>query len=143
VRLELTRRGDYAVRAAVALADAGEHRLSAATIAGRMRIPPSFVTQVMADLSRAGVVTAALGRGGGYRLAKPSLEISLLDAVQAAEPARSRTCVLRGSPCDLDGVCAVHDTFIRGEDAVLNILGETTLRDIVQRRRQRIRASRR
>ena len=31
----------------------------------------------------------------------------------------------------------------KGEDAVLKVLGETTLRDIVQRRRQRIRASRR
>ena len=72
MRLALTRRGDYAVRAAVALADAGEHRLSAATIAERMRIPPSFVTQVMADLSRAGVVNAALGRGGGYRLVRPA-----------------------------------------------------------------------
>ena len=46
-------------------------------------------------------------------------------------------CVLRGSPCDVGGVCAVHDTFTRGEDAVLQILRETTLRDIVERRRQR------
>ena len=139
MRLALTRRGDYAVRAAVALADAGEHRLSAATIAERMRIPPSFVTQVMADLSRAGVVNAALGRGGGYRLARSSHDISLLDAVQAAEPARLRTCVLRGSQCDVDRRMRCSRHFIRGEDAVLSVLRETTLRDIVERRRQRTR----
>ena len=132
MRLALTRRGDYAVRAAVALADAGEHRLSAATIADRMRIPPSFVTQVMADLSRAGVVNAVKGRAAVIGWPGSPHDISLLDAVQAAEPARQRTCVLRGSPCDVGGGCAVHDTFVRGEDAVLSVLRETTLRDIVE-----------
>ena len=48
--------------------------------------------------------------------------------------ARDRTCVLRGSPCDVSGTCAVHDTFVRGEDAVLNVLRQTTLHDIVVRK---------
>ncbi|HEX6475124.1 MAG TPA: Rrf2 family transcriptional regulator [Candidatus Limnocylindria bacterium] len=135
MKLALTRRGDYAVRAALALTDAGEHRLSAAAIAERMRIPTSFIAQVMADLSRAGVVSAAVGRGGGYRLARPAREVSLLDTIQAAEPAgRSRTCVLRGSPCDVNGTCAVHETFARGEAAVLDVLRQTTLHDIVANR---------
>ena len=132
MRLALTRRGDYAVRAALALADAGEHRLSAGAIADRMRIPTSFVSQVMADLSRAGVASAVKGRGGGYRLARPAAEATLLDAIQASEDdPRQRTCVLRGSPCDARGRCAVHDTFVKGEDAVLAVLRQTTLADIV------------
>ena len=132
MRLALTRRGDYAVRAALALTDAGEHRLSARAIAERMRIPPSFIGQVMADLSRAGVVRGAVGRRGGYRLARPARAISLLDAIEAVEPAgRARTCVLRGIPCGSSGTCAVHETFVRGEDAVLDVLRRTTLRDIV------------
>lgn len=134
MRVALTRRGDYAVRAALALADAGEHRLSAAAIADRMRIPPSFVAQVMADLSRTGVVIAARGRGGGYRLARPAAEVSLLDAIQASDgERRQRTCVLRGMPCDARGRCAVHDTFAKGEEAVLDVLRRTTLADIVER----------
>ena len=135
MKLALTRRGDYAVRAALALTDVGEHRLSAAAIAERMRIPTSFIGQVMADLSRAGVVNAAVGRSGGYRLARPAREVSLLDAIQATERAgRARTCVLRGSPCDVNGTCAVHDTFVRGEAAVLDVLRRTTLHDIVANR---------
>ena len=135
MRLALTRRGDYAVRAALALSDEGEHRLSAAAIAARMRIPASFIGQVMADLSRAGVVSSVIGRRGGYRLARPAREVSLLDAIEAAEPAgRVRTCVLRGSPCDVNGNCAVHETMVRGEDAVLDVLRRTTLHDIMQRR---------
>jgi Rrf2 family protein len=132
MRLALTRRGDYAVRAALALAEAGEHRLSASAIAARMRIPASFIPHVMADLSRAGVVRAARGRGGGYRLARPTIEISLLDAIQAAEGERSqRTCVLRGIPCDPQGHCALHEIFVGGEEAALAVLRRTTLADIV------------
>jgi len=132
MRLALTRRGDYAVRAALALAEAGEHRLSAGAIADRMRIPTSFVSQVMADLSRAGVASAVKGRGGGYRLARPAADVTLLDAIQASEDdRRQRTCVLRGIPCGARGRCAVHDTFVKGEDAVLRVLRQTTLADIV------------
>lgn len=131
MRLALTRRGDYAVRAALALAEAGEHRLSAAAIADRMRIPTSFVAQVMADLSRTGVAVSVRGRAGGYRLARPADEVSLLDAIQAAEGDRRRTCVLRGSPCDARGTCAVHDTFVRGEAAALDVLRQATLAGIV------------
>lgn len=132
MRLALTRRGDYAVRAALALADAGEHRLSAAAIAGRMRIPASFVPQVMADLSRAGVVRAVRGPGGGYRLARSASDVSLLDAILASEgERRPRRCVMRGSPCDARGQCAVHETFVAGERAVLDVLRRTTLSDIV------------
>jgi Rrf2 family protein len=132
MRLALTRRGDYAVRAALALAEAGEDRLSAAAIADRMRIPTSFVSQVMADLSRAGVASAVKGRGGVYRLARPAADVTLLDAIQASEDdRRQRTCVLRGRPCGARGRCAVHDTFVKGEDAVLRVLRQTTLADIV------------
>ena len=71
-----------------------------AAIAERMRIPTSFIGQVMADLSRAGVVSAAVGRSGGYRLARPAREVSLLDAIQAAEPAGTERALVGGGAGD-------------------------------------------
>jgi Rrf2 family protein len=135
VRLELTRRGDYAVRAMLALAeaDAGNRRLSAAAIGERMRIPASYVAQVMAGLSRAGMARAARGRYGGYRLARPAADISLLDVVTAAERSGGpRSCVLRGSPCADEGTCQVHDAFAAGEAALLGALGRVTLEDVAR-----------
>jgi Rrf2 family protein len=85
MRLQLTRRGDYAVRAMLALAEAGDRQLSAATIGAQMLIPASFVPQVMADLSRSGMARASLGRAGGYRLARPADQISLLEVIEAIE----------------------------------------------------------
>jgi Rrf2 family protein len=133
MKLELTRRGDYAVRAMLALAEAGNSRLSAAVVGERMRIPASFVPQVMADLSRAGMAHAALGRHGGYRLARSARTISLLEVVEAAEgdPAR-RTCVLRGSPCAEDATCQVHDAFSAAQHAMRDVLDRTTLHDVAR-----------
>lgn len=131
MKFELTRRGDYAVRAMIALAEAGADQLNAQAIGARMRIPASFVPQVMADLSRAGVAHATLGRGGGYRLAVPPAEISLLEIVEVAQGAGGRrTCVLRGIPCLQDGRCQVHDAFATAQDALLGVLGRTKLSDV-------------
>ena len=69
MRIELTLRGDYAVRAALAitLLDDG-HPVSARRIAERMDIPTRFLAHVLTDLVRAGVVVGTTGRNGGYRL---------------------------------------------------------------------------
>jgi Rrf2 family protein len=149
MRVTLTLRGDYAVRAMLALA---EHEqpgrledrdppttnglLSAAAIAARMRIPSRFVAHVLSDLVRAELVIGSTGRRGGYRLARPAAAIDLLEIVDAAErrddPPR---CVLRGIPCDSQGRCAAHDAFSAATDAVRAELSRTTLAGLVDHRR--------
>jgi Rrf2 family protein len=142
--MELTKRGDYAVRAMLALARTQDGKLlSVRRIAEEMAIPVRFLPQVMADLAAAGLVEATTGRAGGYRLARPSDTISLLDVVEAVEgDSRRRTCVLRGGPCGLDGHCDVHDVFFAAQDAMLNTLGAARLADLPTRRGGHLRGER-
>ena len=133
MRLELTLRGDYAVRAALAIALLdGEGPVSARRIAERMDIPVRFLGHVLTDLVRARIVVGTTGRNGGYRLAAPASEIDLLRVVDAVEedtePAR---CVMRGGPCRLDGTCAVHDTFFAATAAMRHELRSANLADLV------------
>lgn len=142
MRMELTKRGDYAVRAMLALTRSaarhpaatpasGNGLLSARRISDAMAIPVRFLPQVLTDLQRAGLVEAAPGRTGGYRLARGADTISLLDVIEAVEgDSRRRTCVLRGGPCGKDGTCDVHDIFFRGQEALLDTLGRATLADL-------------
>jgi Rrf2 family protein len=82
MRLELTRRGDYAVRAMLSLAEHGGNGwLSVARISAAMDIPERFLPRVMAELARSGLVEGHLGRTGGYRLARPAASITLLDVI--------------------------------------------------------------
>lgn len=135
MRVVLSLRGDYAVRAMLALAShTGDGWLSAPRIAERMAIPVRFLPHVLTDLSRAGLVVGQPGRTGGYRLALPSTEIDLLRIVEAveddAEPAR---CVLRGGPCGRDGRCAVHESFSDATRVLRAELGRSRLDELVQK----------
>jgi Rrf2 family protein len=133
MRLELTKRADYAIRAVLALARTppGERR-SVREVAADQSIPVRFLPQVMGDLVQAGLVEATVGRSGGYRLAKPPTAISLLDVVEAVEgDSRRRVCILRGGPCALAGVCDVHAVFAAAQDDVLRRLRSTTVAEAI------------
>ncbi len=134
MRLELTRRGDYAVRAMLALAgEPPDGWLSVPAVSAAMSIPERFLPRVMADLVKAGLVVGHRGRTGGYRLARPAATISLLDIIGAAEPdPDDRTCILRGGPCGLDGRCAVHDAFSGARNAMRRELSETALSEVAR-----------
>jgi Rrf2 family protein len=135
MRLELTRRADYAVRAMLALsASPADGHLSVREIAASMGIPHRFLPQVMQDLVRAGLVHARTGRTGGYRLARTAAAIPLLEVIEAVEgDGRRLTCVLRGGPCGRDRQCAVHDVFFAAQTAMLDRLAATTFSDLAGR----------
>ncbi len=133
MRLELGRRADYAIRAAVDLAHhhGDGARRKARHIAEDMAVPPSYIPQILAELVRAGLVASVAGRSGGYALARPPAEISLLDVVIASEgEVVSTACVLRGGPCRWDDMCAVHVPWTEAQHALLDSLGSTSLADV-------------
>ncbi len=133
MRMELTKKGDYAIRTMLALGRVPDGAVvSARRIADAMDIPVRFLPQVLADLSRAGLVQASAGRAGGYRLARPAADVSLLDVIEAVEgDSRRRTCVLRGGPCGADGFCDVHAVFFAGQEALLSALAGASLAELV------------
>ena len=134
MRLELTRRADYAIRATICLARERRGQLvPAPEIARRMDVPKRFLPQIMQDLVRAELVEATPGRGGGYQLTRPPGEVSLLEVIEAAEgDARRRKCVLGSSNCDATRACGIHDIFAAAQDALLDRLADSTILDAAQ-----------
>jgi Rrf2 family protein len=132
MRLDLTKRSDYAIRAMLALTKAREGLLSSRKIADEMKIPPRFLPQIMGDLTRAGLVDAHPGRAGGYKLARSADTVTLLTVIEAVEGDPHRQiCVMRGTACGLDGECGVHDVFYAAESAILERLSSATLQGII------------
>jgi Rrf2 family protein len=131
--LTLGRRADYAIRAALALArhDGNGGRRKAREIGEEMAIPASYLPQILAQLVRAGLVTSEAGPHGGYALARPADEVSLLDIIVATEGDPSSTqCVLRSGPCRWDDVCAVHVPWFMAQQALIGKLRTTSLADV-------------
>ena len=129
----LTRRGDYAIRAALYLAEAwdGDGLCRIRDVASAMRLPLSYTPQILGLLSQAGLAAAKAGPGGGYRLTRDPSTISVLDVVEAAEGGLiSTTCILRGGPCHWENACAVHATWAVASEAFRDRLRSTSLADI-------------
>jgi Rrf2 family iron-sulfur cluster assembly transcriptional regulator len=132
--LTLTRRGDYAVRAALCLAGPwGTGRyLKIREVAAAMDLPPSYTPQVLKLLAEAGLAEAKAGRDGGYRLLTAPEQISLLQVVEAAEGSfQLGRCILRGGPCHWEHACAVHSTWSAAIQAWRDSLARTSLADLV------------
>jgi Rrf2 family transcriptional regulator, iron-sulfur cluster assembly transcription factor len=127
VVLNLGRRADYAIRATLDLAGHVGALRKAREIGDAMGIPASYLPQILAALVRHDIASSLAGPRGGYGLARPASEISLLDVVAAVDGATSGNgCVLRGGECQLDDRCAVHDSWTRAQQALLDHLGSTT-----------------
>jgi Rrf2 family protein len=76
---------DYAVRALLALADAGGGAVPAEALATTAELPRQFLQNILNQLRRGGLVSSQRGSEGGYRLSRPATDISLADVMRAVE----------------------------------------------------------
>jgi Rrf2 family protein len=129
----LGRRGDYSVRAVLDLARHHDERRKSREIAGEMDIPARYLTQILANLVQHGLLDAVAGPTGGYTLARPPENISLLEVVEAAEGRiKLEQCVLRSGPCTWEETCPVHIPWARAQNALAEQLASTSFADLVK-----------
>jgi Rrf2 family protein len=83
--VRVSAKADYAVRAAVELAGAGDASLTAEVIAGRQDIPIAFLQKILHELRIAGVVASQRGPEGGHRLARAAAKVTVADILRAVE----------------------------------------------------------
>src|SRR6202047_4218347 len=76
---------DYGVIVATHLAAYPARQVTAGTVAAETRLPQATVAKVLKALAHAGLVTAARGAGGGYRLARSATSISVAEVVAAID----------------------------------------------------------
>jgi Rrf2 family protein len=105
-------------------------RASSDRISAEANVPRRLLARILASLSRAGLVESEKGRGGGSRLARPAREITLLDAVEAAEgPFGVTRCIMQNRACGTAAPCAMHDAWEECQEAILKYLQNQSLED--------------
>jgi Rrf2 family protein len=112
-----------------AISALAETSMTAAQIARRRRISPAYLAKILTALARHGLIHGARGPGGGFTLARPPEEISLLDIVSCFEQIdRVPHCPLgRKSPCAGKQPCALHEPFRKLWETRSAFLAKTTL----------------
>jgi Rrf2 family transcriptional regulator, cysteine metabolism repressor len=83
--ISVTSKSRYAVVAMAELARSGEGPVPIAQIAERRGMPVQFLEQLFSTLRRDGLLLSQRGVKGGYRLARPPEEITVLEVVQALD----------------------------------------------------------
>lgn len=103
-----------------------------------------FVAKLFTKLRRAGLTEATEGKNGGFRLARPADQISVLDVVHAIDGARSlfecreirdRCAVFEGHAprWATAGVCSIHAVMLEAEKRMREVLSSETLADLAGR----------
>lgn len=131
MQTSLGRKGDYSVRAMLRIATSPDRRQKAREISEEMSIPRRYVSQILADLVQNDLLTAMAGPTGGYCLARPAADISLLDIVEASEGAIALDqCVLQGGPCTWVDSCPIHIPWARAQQAMADHLATISVADL-------------
>ncbi len=137
----ITNSVEYGIHCLLWLVDPASGQPSSRDLAELQGVSTSFVAKIFPKLEKAGIVQAATGVRGGYRLARAPADISVLDIVDALEgykplfdcqEIRDR-CAVFGDDAPAwatNGVCAIHATMLRAEKAMRESLEQETLASI-------------
>lgn len=129
----LSKSGIHAVRAMVALARLPDGMYAgAAAIAQDIGAPQNYLGKLLRLLADEGLVESQKGLGGGFRLARETCRITLLDVVEPIDHlSRWSSCMLGLSACSDAVPCAMHERWKAVRTAYLQMLQQTTLAELI------------
>ncbi|HKK70010.1 MAG TPA: Rrf2 family transcriptional regulator [Candidatus Krumholzibacteria bacterium] len=128
----ISQTAEYALRAVVCLARSPrERRWTVHDIHSTTDVPEGYLSKVMQQLARAGIVRSQRGRAGGFHLARPVDDLSVLDVINAVDPfQRIRHCPL-GLPEHEHELCALHRRVDLEMARVERAFGETSFAELL------------
>lgn len=135
MKLQISQRTDLALRALRLLERSGR-TMQAPELAEELLSTCHYLPQVLRPLVRARWLIGETGPTGGYRLAAPLGEFSILDVVELIEgPTDNGVCVLRHGPCDGQDECAIHTPWVLARSALLAELARVPVSQLTHKER--------
>lgn len=130
--MQLNLTTDYAIRSILYLTIKGP-MASAPEIAEQMHIPRQYLTTMARRLKDAGLIGAQGGKHGGYYLARPAKDITLLDVIRAMEGTiQLNRCLEHDRYCSRFATenCPVREVYVSLQSTVEDFLGSVTMADL-------------
>ena len=135
--MQITRAAEYAIIGLLYLARQPLGRMvMIEEISEAERIPGSFLAKILQSFAKVGLVDSHRGVGGGYSLARPAAEITLLEVLQRAEgEVLLQKCVSDDPECVVSHErltsCTVCAVFNEAQARVNEVFARTTLADLL------------
>jgi len=138
--MNLTRKGEYALRSLIKLGlaqELGKPHLNATDLAGSEQLPLKFLEQVLFALRAGGFIDTKRGKYGGYFLAKPMEEMRIGDIIRhidgrLAPIACASLTAYEKCSCPDETHCGLRMLMIDVRNAISHILDRYTLANVVE-----------
>jgi Rrf2 family protein len=114
------------------MADQKDSRsINATELAETLYIPYKFLTKIMTELVKAGLVVSIRGREGGYKFKKKTSKIMVSDILDVFnDSVKDEQCVLGIGFCNGMCKCALHDQWMEPKRLLQKMFQESSLEDI-------------
>ncbi|MBX3743856.1 MAG: Rrf2 family transcriptional regulator [Verrucomicrobiae bacterium] len=97
-------------------------------------IPKSFLAKIFQDLAKAGILRSQRGAGGGFALARPAGQITVLEVIEAIDGKIAlQRCLGEVPDCERREGCVLCGLFEQAQDRLKEVFGQTTLADLARR----------
>lgn len=130
--MRLSTRGKYGLYAMQYLAQHAHDGPQSLNLIASTGIPKQYLEQLLGSLRRNGFIRAVRGVNGGYQIAKPPAEITLLDIIDAMEgPLELCDCISNEAQCAKSGSCKVRNVWDQLTTTINRELANITLQDML------------
>lgn len=135
--MKVSTRGEYGVRAMVALAkNFGEGPMSITAVARESSVPYAYLEQLIVPLRRAGLVESKRGAQGGYVLSRPPEMMRVGEIYRVMEgPVAPMDCVSEDATqqtCPLIDNCETRPVWLKVRDSIVDAIDSMTLADLIR-----------
>lgn len=130
--MHFSKTAEYAIRVLSYLHRYNETSHSVNVLHKELGLPYKYLTKLMTELVKKGLVSASRGREGGLSLAKSADAIRLCDILEAiGESLEPDHCILGFEKCDASNPCALHDQWAPSKAMIEEMLTNTTLASLI------------
>jgi Rrf2 family protein len=134
--VRITTLAEYGVICALHLARrVDEGPINGREIAEREQLPGDYVEQILLRLRRAGLVRSTRGARGGYALARPAVDISIRDVIEASETTTfDLHCVshpVGEERCSSSHTCSIRPVWMLLQRKIDDVLQGVRLADLL------------
>jgi Rrf2 family protein len=127
--MHISRAGEYGVLGLLHLVrqPAGQTVMIDA-VSRDVAIPKSFLAKIFQDLAKAGILRSQRGAGGGFALARPADQITVLEIIEAIDGKIAlQRCLSEVPDCERRDSCALCSLFEQAQDRLKEVFSRTTL----------------
>lgn len=129
-KMKLKTTSEYALRILTYMSNHESEQLTAKHLSEKLEIPYKYLTRVMTNLTKKGLVCSTRGRMGGFVFSKPIGEITIYDILEAVNDINNDTCIMGSGLCGSGEHCVLHDSWSKPKQLIDEMFKNSTLKDL-------------